>query len=216
MLDSQFGHVNGQTLQLLQASNRVDSTVLITGSTGTGKSHLAHAVHRSSEKRTAGRWGKVNLATLSENLIESELFGHERGAFTSADTRRVGKLEACNGGTVFLDEIGELSLRIQAKLLDFIQYKRVSPVGSNRDVELDVRIIAATNRNLEAAVKGGDFRADLFHRLNVFHVHLPELALHPRAALQLAREFLLSRAAAAGKKIGSISREVDQVIHTYS
>ncbi|MBI3556976.1 MAG: sigma-54-dependent Fis family transcriptional regulator [Deltaproteobacteria bacterium] len=193
----------------------MDSTLLITGSTGTGKSHLAQAVHRASPKRGAGRWHKVNLATLSDNLIESELFGHERGAFTGADCRRVGRLETCNDGTVFLDEIGELSLRLQAKLLDFIQYKKISPVGSNREIELDVRIIAATNRNLEAAVKAGEFRADLFHRLNVFHVRLPDLSLNSRAVSQFARDFLVERATATGKKITGVSKDVDQLFRHY-
>ncbi len=215
MFESLGLHLSSHVMAVLKASNRMDSTLLITGSTGTGKSHLAQAVHKASLKRGAGRWHKVNLATLSENLIESELFGHERGAFTSADSRRVGRLETCNDGTVFLDEIGELSPRLQAKLLDFIQYKKISPVGSNREVELDVRIIAATNRNLEAAVKAGEFRADLFHRLNVFHVRLPDLSLNPRAVAQFAREFLASQLQAAGRRAGDFSKEVDQLFHHY-
>jgi DNA-binding NtrC family response regulator len=216
MFDIQFSHLNSQALSVLKASNKMDSTLLITGATGTGKSHMAQAVHRASEKRGTGRWFKVNLATLSENLIESELFGHERGAFTGADSRRVGRLEACNGGTVFLDEIGELSLRLQAKLLDFIQYKKISPVGSNREIELDVRIIAATNRNLEAAVKAGEFRSDLFHRLNVFHVRMPDLALNPRAVLNMAREFLNFRTGVADKNITGFSRDVEHVLWHYT
>lgn len=215
MLETQFLNFNPQMLSILKAANMTDSTLLITGSTGTGKSHLAQAVHRASLKRCGGRWAKVNLATLSENLIESELFGHERGAFTGADSRRVGRLEACSGGTVFLDEIGELPLRLQAKLLDFIQYKKISPVGSNRELEIDVRIVAATNRNLEAAVKAGEFRADLFHRLNVFHVKLPDLSLNPKAVLVLARETLKKRCEQTGRNIAGFSREVDQVFRHY-
>lgn len=216
MFETQFPNLNPQTLAILRGSNEMDSTLLITGSTGTGKSHLAYAVHRASLKRGNGRWFKVNLATLSENLIESELFGHERGAFTGADAKRVGRLELCNGGTVFLDEIGELPLRLQAKLLDFIQYKKITPVGSNREISLDVRIITATNRNLEAAVKAGDFRADLYHRLNVFHVRLLDLSLQPRVVTGLARSFLADRVELSGKKILGFSREVEQVFRHYS
>lgn len=216
MLETQFLNLNAQTLSILRASNETDSTLLITGSTGTGKSHLAQAVHKASQKRSGGRWAKVNLATLSENLIESELFGHERGAFTGADTRRVGRLEVCNGGTVFLDEIGELPLRIQAKLLDFIQYKKISPVGSNREIELDVRIIAATNRNLDAAVRAGEFRADLYHRLNVFHIKLPDLSLNPKVIPNLAREALKRRSEQMEKTLVGFTREVEQAFRLYS
>ena len=216
MFDSTFYNLNANTQSVLQASNKMDSTLLITGSTGTGKSHLAYAVHRAHPKRRSQRWAKVNLATLSENLIESELFGHEKGAFTGADGRRVGRLEVCNGGTVFLDEIGELPLRLQAKLLDFIQYKKISPVGSNREIELDVRVIAATNRNLEAAVKAGEFRADLFHRLNVFHVRLPDLSLNPKAVLSFAKETLKERAENLNKPFVGFSREVEHVFRHYS
>jgi transcriptional regulator with GAF, ATPase, and Fis domain len=129
-----------------------------------------------------------------KNLIESELFGHEKGAFTGADTRRLGRLEMCNGGTVFLDEIGELPLRLQAKLLDFIQYKKISPVGSNREIELNVRIIAATNRNLGNFSKDRRVRADLYHRLNVFNIRLPDLSLNSRAIIMLAKESLQKKA----------------------
>jgi DNA-binding NtrC family response regulator len=215
MLETTFFHLSAQARAVLRAASDADATLLITGSTGTGKSHLAHAIHRASARRSGGRWCKVNLATLSESLIESELFGHERGSFTGADSRRTGRLESCEGGTVFLDEIGELSPRLQAKLLDFIQYKRIAPVGSNREIELDVRIIAATNRNLEAAVKAGEFRADLFHRLNVFHVRLPDLGLDPRAVLRLAREMLTSKAMTARRPVRILSREVERVFRHY-
>ena len=216
MFDSQSHNLNSNTLSVLHASNKMDSTLLITGSTGTGKSHLAYSVHKAHPKRSSQRWAKVNLATLSENLIESELFGHEKGAFTGADARRIGRLEICNGGTVFLDEIGELPLRLQAKLLDFIQYKKISPVGSNREIELDVRVIAATNRNLETAVKAGEFRADLFHRLNVFHVRLPDLSLNPKSILPFAKETLKDRAEALGKPFVGFSREVESVFRHYA
>lgn len=211
-----FYQLSSQSVSVLNASNEMDSTLLITGSTGTGKSHLAYQVHQRSLKRSSKKFTKVNLATLSENLIESELFGHERGAFTGAENKRIGKLETCNGGTVFLDEIGELPLRLQAKLLDFIQYKKISPVGSNKEIELDVRIIVATNRNLEAAVKNGDFRGDLFHRLNVFHINLPSLSLNPKAAILIARNLLKTRAALVQKSIFGFSPEVEKLIRHYS
>lgn len=215
MFESQTYHLSRQMTDLLCAANEMDSTLLITGKTGTGKSHLAYAIHRSSPKRAQCRWFKVNLATLSENLIESELFGHERGAFTGADCRRVGRLESCNGGTVFLDEIGELPIRLQAKLLDFIQYKRVTPVGSNRDIELDVRIIVATNKDLESAVAAGQFREDLYHRLNVFHARMPDLATNRPAILGFARQFLGVCAERAGKNITTLTQEVEQTFLSY-
>ncbi|MBI2606411.1 MAG: sigma-54-dependent Fis family transcriptional regulator [Deltaproteobacteria bacterium] len=215
MLDLQLSHLDSDTLSVLRASNEADSTLLITGCTGTGKSHLAHVLHKASAKRCAGRWAKVNLATLSENLIESELFGHEKGAFTGADFRRVGRLEACDGGTVFLDEIGELTPRLQTKLLDFIQYKKVTPVGSNREVDIDVRIIVATNKDLEACVKAGEFRADLYHRLNVFHVRLPDLGGNARAIQRFAKKFFEERKKALGKNILGFSPEVERAFCSY-
>lgn len=216
MLDLQLSHLDSDTLSVLRASNEADSTLLITGCTGTGKSHLANVLHKASAKRCAGRWAKVNLATLSESLIESELFGHEKGAFTGADFRRVGRLESCDGGTVFLDEIGELTPRLQSKLLDFIQYKKVTPVGSNREVEIDVRIIAATNKDLEACVKAGEFRADLYHRLNVFHVRLPDLGGNARAIQRFAKRFFEERKRVLGKNILGFSPEVERALCAYA
>ncbi len=216
MNDIQTSHLDKATLNLLRASNTMNSTLLITGSTGTGKSHIAQLVHSSCKSRSGAKFSKVNLATLSENLMESELFGHEKGAFTGADSRRAGRLELCNGGTVFLDEIGELSLRLQTKLLDFIQYKKITPVGSNREMELDVRIVVATNRDLEAMVKSGEFRSDLFHRLNVFHVRLPDMSERPQNIMTFARKFLHTRARSCGKLITGFSGEVERVMTEYS
>ena len=167
-----FGDFTLEDRTILLASNAVDATLLITGPTGTGKSHLALRMHETSPMRRLGRFHKINLATLSEGLLESELFGHEKGSFTGADSRRVGRIEACAGGTLFLDEVGELPLRLQAKLLDFIQYKRIVPIGANREIVVDVRIIAATNRDLAKAATRGEFREDLYHRLKVFHIDM--------------------------------------------
>lgn len=216
MNDTQISNLDKQILNLLRASNTMGSTLLITGSTGTGKSHLAQWVHASCPIRASRKFSKINLATLSDNLMESELFGHEKGAFTGADCRRAGRLELCNGGTVFLDEIGELSLRLQTKLLDFIQYKKITPVGSNREIDIDVRIVTATNRNLEEMVSDGEFRADLFHRLNVFRVRLPDLCESQSSIIPFAKKFLKMHVESCQKRIVGFSNEVERVITEYS
>jgi DNA-binding NtrC family response regulator len=151
-----------------------DVAVLITGETGTGKSTLAKAIHQQS-RRKVRPWVTINLASAHEGTLESDLFGHERGAFTGADQRRIGKFELANGGTVFLDEVGELTLRLQARLLEVLQSQTIIPVGSNREIKLDVRVIAATHRNLEQMVSQGSFREDLLHRLRVLAVETPSL-----------------------------------------
>jgi transcriptional regulator with PAS, ATPase and Fis domain len=151
-----------------------DSTVLVLGETGTGKELVARAIHNLS-KRSDPALVKINCAALPAQLIESELFGHEKGAFTGAVDRRIGKFELAHGSTIFLDEVGELPLELQAKLLRAIQEKEVERLGGNKIVKTDVRIIAATNRNLEKEVAQGRFRADLYFRLNVFPVTLPPL-----------------------------------------
>ncbi len=160
--------------RLAELAARGNATVLITGPTGSGKTCMAKTIHEQSSRRNKP-FVTVNLASLHEGTFESELFGHERGAFTGADFRRVGKLEAAQGGTVFLDEVGELSPRLQARLLEFLQSRTLSPVGSNREIRLDVRVIAATNKNLSASVAKGEFREDLFHRLRVISIELKSL-----------------------------------------
>jgi DNA-binding NtrC family response regulator len=170
-----------------------NSTLLITGRTGTGKSHLAREIHDLSP-RSNGRFVAINLATLSENLIESELFGHEKGAFSGAEARRTGKLEWANGGTAFLDEIGELPLRLQTKLLEALNSRTISPVGSNREISLNVRIITATNRNLESMVEKGTFREDLYFRINTFQIHLPDLSAEPWKIGKFAERFAMDSA----------------------
>jgi transcriptional regulator with PAS, ATPase and Fis domain len=177
----------------LKKMAETDGTILITGRTGTGKSHLAQEIHRASPRR-AGKFVAINLATLSENIIESELFGHERGAFSGADSRRVGKLECANGGTVFLDEIGELPTRLQTKLLEALNSHVISPVGSNREIQLNVRIITATNRDLATMVRARQFREDLFYRINTFQVQLPDLHTDGSRVLNLAESFVVQAA----------------------
>src|SRR6185436_10803497 len=161
-------------LAIIEKVASTDSTVLITGETGTGKELVAHAIHRRSP-RSARALIKVNCAALPSELIASELFGHEKGAFTGALQQRIGRFEAANGGTIFLDEIGELKPEMQTALLRVLQEKEFERVGGNRTLRTDVRVIAATNRNLQLEVADGGFRMDLYYRLNVFPIRVPSL-----------------------------------------
>jgi two-component system response regulator AtoC len=154
------------------------ATVLIEGESGTGKELIAQAIHQASP-RARGPFRAVHCAALSENLLESEIFGHERGAFTGATERRVGRFESADGGTLFLDEIGEISASTQVKLLRFLETKAIERVGGNKPLELDVRLVAASNRSLERLVREGKFREDLFFRLNVVRITLPPLRERP-------------------------------------
>lgn len=199
---------------VLQKIAKTNHTILITGKTGTGKSHLAKKIHELSERRTK-RFVAINLATLHENILESELFGHERGAYSGADQKRIGKLEFGNEGTVFLDEIGELSLRMQMKLLEALNSKTISPLGSNREMQLDVRIIAATNRSLEEMVINGTFREDLYYRLNSFQLELPPLENNKEWIEKLIKEFSQESALKQGKRITSIDEEFMKVCMHY-
>jgi two-component system NtrC family response regulator len=165
------------------------STVLIEGETGTGKELIAKAVHYASEERQ-GNLVAVNCAALPENLLESELFGHERGAFTSADARRKGRFELADKGTIFLDEIGDVSQAMQAKLLRVLQEKRFERVGGHDSIDVDVRVVAATNKNLEKEVKESRFREDLYYRLNVIKIDVPPLRERPEDIPLLITHFL--------------------------
>ena len=175
---------------LIQNTANTKANILITGETGVGKSAIAKAIHNMSS-RANGPFIEVNCAVLHENLIESELFGYEKGAFTGAASGgKIGKIELANHGTLFLDEIGELPHHIQSKLLQLIQEKTIERLSSNRRIELDFRLIVATNRNLEEEVQRGLFRSDLFYRLNVIRVHIPPLRQRPEDILPLAYQFL--------------------------
>ena len=158
--------------------------VLILGESGTGKELVAEAIQRHST-RSSAEFLAVNFAAIPEPLLESELFGHEKGAFTGADSKRIGKFEQCSGGTLFLDEVGDMTPLMQSKVLRVLQEGRFERVGGNKTIETDVRVIAATNRNLEQMVAAGQFRADLYYRLNVFSIQLPPLL--PRAVLPRTR-----------------------------
>ena len=174
------------------------TTVLILGETGAGKELLAEEVHRASPRRN-GPFLRLNCAALPEGLLESELFGHERGAFTGAERRKEGYFEAASGGTLLLDEIGELSLGLQAKLLRVLEERAVTHLGGTQAIPVDARIVCATNRDLEERVKAGGFRQDLFFRISAFSLTLPPLRERPGAVARLALHFCAEHAAAAGK-----------------
>lgn len=192
-----------------------NSTVLILGESGTGKELIARALHRNSLR--AGRpFVAINCAALTETLLESELFGHERGAFTGAITQKKGKLEIAEGGTVFLDEIGELSPVLQAKLLRVLQQREMERVGGTKTIQLDIRLLAATNRDLEQAVGKGDFRRDLYYRLNVVSLKAPALRERPEDTLPLAEHFAKKYAAECGRKIVGLAPEARAYLQSYS
>ena len=165
------------------------TTVLIEGETGTGKEQVAQAIHQSSATHRQGPFVAVHCAALPETLLESELFGHEKGSFTGAAAQRKGRFELAHGGTLFLDEVGDIPMAMQVKLLRVLQERRFERVGGNQSIEIDVRVIAATNRSLEAMVKEGKFREDLYYRLNVVKIDLPPLRRRPEDIPLLATYF---------------------------
>ena len=186
---------------LIQNTANTRANILITGETGVGKSAVAKAIHAMSD-RANGPFIEVNCAVLHENLIESELFGYEKGAFTGASsTGKIGKIELANHGTLFLDEIGELPPHIQSKLLQLIQDKTIERLSRNKKIELDFRLIVATNRNLEEEVQRGLFRSDLFYRLNVIRLHIPPLRQRRDDIMPLAHQFLARFSAEYGKSL---------------
>jgi formate hydrogenlyase transcriptional activator len=211
--EAAFEDVVGESpaIQKVLASVRMvagtDSTVLVTGETGTGKELVVRAIHRLSGRKDK-ILVKVNCAALPSGVIESELFGHERGAFTGALSRKVGRFELANGGTLFLDEIGDLPMELQAKLLRVLQDGEFERVGGTQTLKVNVRMIAATNRNLERAVEQERFRADLYYRLNVFPIAIPPLRERLEDVPRLARHFVMMYASKMGKSIGTVSERV--------
>jgi PAS domain S-box-containing protein len=191
-----------------------DSTILITGETGTGKELVARAIHRRSG-RSSGAFVSVNCAAIPRDLVSSELFGHEKGAFTGATQRRLGRFELAEAGTIFLDEVGELSPDTQVALLRVLQEREFERVGGSQPIHVDVRVVAATNRDLKAAVTDGTFRQDLFYRLNVFPIEVPPLRERKDDLLMLVEYFVQRYAKRAGKNIRSIDQKVLALLQSY-
>jgi PAS domain S-box-containing protein len=218
---SMFEEIVGESPALhsvLARLNKVaptDSTVLITGETGTGKELIARAIHKRSQ-RSSRAFVTVNCASIPTSLIASELFGHERGAFTGALQRRLGRFELAEGGTVFLDEVGELPMETQIALLRVLQEREFERVGGNQPIRADVRVIAATNRDLQAAISSGAFRSDLFYRLNVIPMEIPSLRERKEDIPMLIEYFINRYSRKAGKKIRTIEKETMDLLQSYS
>lgn len=207
------GSAMGHVVRQAEAVAVRDTTVLLCGETGTGKGLLARFIHDASARKRAP-FVELNCAGLPRELTESELFGHERGAFTGAVERKIGLFEAAEGGTLFLDEIGEMDLAVQAKLLNALEQKRFRRLGGLAEIEVDVRVIAATNRDLEQDVAAGRFRKDLFYRLSVFTITLPPLRERREDILPLALHFL-SECQTAQAPVRGLSREVEEILLGY-
>jgi DNA-binding NtrC family response regulator len=198
-------------LRSLEKFARTDSTILITGSTGTGKSFLSGTVHYNSPRKDKP-FIKINCANIPEDLLESELFGHEKGAFTGATNLRVGRFEQASGGTLFLDEIGEISLSLQTKLLRVLEEKCFERVGGNKTIYSDVRVIAATNKDLPEQIRLGKFREDLYYRINVLPIRLPDLKQRPQCVLPIAQSFLKKYSKSLGSGVrGFTDNALDQI-----
>ncbi len=221
-LDERFGFegVIGNSRQMHDVIDRLkriaptDASVLIQGATGTGKELVAQAIHQNSPRKNKP-FVALNCAALSENILESELFGHVRGAFTDASSDRVGKFEYANGGTLFLDEVGDMPLATQIKLLRVLESSEITRVGSNDTVKVNVRIISATNRNLEESIAAGTFRSDLYHRLKVVTIDLPRLAERSQDIPLLMEHFIKQFAKRHHKKIDSVSAAARRRLMAY-
>jgi two-component system response regulator HydG len=222
-LDEKFGFegVIGNSPQMHEVVDRLrriaptDATVLIQGDTGTGKELVAQAIHQNSPRKNRP-FVALNCAALSENILESELFGHIRGAFTDASADRVGKFEYANGGTLFLDEVGDMPLPTQIKLLRVLESSEITRVGSNEAIKVNVRILSATNRDLEDAIRGGTFREDLYHRLKVLTVRLPRLAERSQDIPLLIEHFIQMHSARHHKKVKSMTTAARRRLMTFN
>lgn len=218
---SMFEEIVGSSVALRRLLSRIakvaptDSTVLITGETGTGKELVARAIHKRS-RRSSHAFVSMNCSSIPRDLIASELFGHEKGAFTGATQRRLGRFELADGGTIFLDEVGELPGETQVALLRVLQEREFERMGGNRPIRCDVRVIAATNRDLQSAIEAGAFRSDLFYRLNVFPVETPPLRERPEDIPLLVTYFIDRFARRSGKVINHISKKSLELLQSYS
>ena len=216
-LDSIVGRRGGlrSILAQVEAVAPTNATILLTGETGTGKELIARAIHELSPRRSRNLV-KVNCAAMPAGLLESELFGHERGAFTGAINSRVGRFALADRGTLFLDEIGDMPLELQPKILRVLQEREFEPVGSTRTTQVDVRIVAATNRDLRQMVQDGEFREDLYYRLNIFPIYLPPLRERKRDIPELVTYFVEQFAASMGKIVETVPEETMRSILSYS
>ncbi|MDY0382701.1 MAG: sigma-54 dependent transcriptional regulator [Atribacterota bacterium] len=202
-------------LEMVKKVAPLPTTVMITGESGTGKELIARALHMNSPRREKP-FVVANCVAFSPSLLESELFGHEKGAFTGANSRRIGRFEVAHGGTVFLDEIGEVNITTQAKLLRVVQEKEFERVGSSASIKVEVRLIAATNKDLEKEIKEGRFREDLFYRLNVFHIDIPPLRERKEDIPRLIEHFIKKYNQILNKRISAISSEGLSLLIDYS
>src|SRR5687767_4716445 len=205
----------GRVLAVVRKVAKSNSTCLIRGETGTGKELIAGAIHHNS-LRSARNFVKVNCAALQENLLESELFGHEKGAFTGADRQRIGRFEQADGGTLFLDEIGDMSASTQAKILRVLQEHEFERLGGTRTIRVDVRLIAATNRDLSAMVAAGHFREDLYYRLNVVSVETPPLRERKEDILPLATHFIRRFSGELKKRLDGLDTDAQKLLVRYN
>ena len=211
-----IGHTSQmkKVFNVIMRLSKVDTPVLIRGASGTGKELVARAIHSNSSFKD-GKFVAINCSAIPENLFESELFGHEKGAFTGADQRKIGKFQYAEGGTLFLDEIGDLPIQMQVKLLRVLQERAFTPVGANREIESNVRIIAATNRPLEEMIKKSEFREDLYYRLNVMPIFLPSLSERRTDVNHLVNLFIQKFNRAQSKKIVGVTPEAINVLKKY-
>lgn len=206
--------VMARTIKLADQIAPSEASVLVTGESGTGKEVMARYIHAQS-RRAKGRFVALNCAAIPENLLESELFGHEKGAFSGAIARRIGKFEEANGGTLLLDEISEMDVRLQAKLLRAIQEREIDRLGGNSPVKVDVRIVATSNRDMEEHVRKGNFREDLYFRLNVVGIELPSLRERPQDIALLALHFARKYAELNGVPDRPLSREATAILESH-